>query len=114
MTLCEYFRKQFINEIRNGRDKNWIIKSNYYNFENGSFEFLKACTKYNSFGSDWHHNIYNAGITLEQINNALDKGYIKIKHYDNWQARQLGTTCLISLTIKGLKALYKSYDNWQV
>ena len=114
MTLCEYFREQFINNIRNGREKNFVINANYFGFRNGSFEFVKACTKYNTFGCDWHHNLYNAGITLEQINNALDKGYIKVKQYDNWIARELGTTCLISLTVKGLKALYKVYDNWKV
>jgi len=114
MTLCEYFRKQFVDNVKNGREKDFIIKVDYFGFDNGSFEFLRECARYNAFGGDWHYNVYNAGITLEQINNALDKGYIEIKHYNNWIARELGTTCLISLTTKGLKALYRIYDNWQV
>lgn len=110
MTICEFYRNQF-EEAKNHRHFN--VDSEYLSemYGRGSYKWFKGLSK-KYFGGAFSYRYKKAGITVTQLNEAREKGFIKYVYDSSWQARQLGQQEWYGLTEKGLKALYKAFPNW--
>lgn len=112
MTICEFFHNQFHEAVSKGAGTTKVCKISE-DIPSGSFEWVKIASDY-FFGGAYQPTLLASGITIEQLCQAKEQGYLKYKYYSNWQARQLRQTDYWALTRKGLKALYKSYEgHWQ-
>lgn len=110
MTICEYIREKY-NEYIKTPDKSKCVLINPE--LKGTYEYFKLFCEY-VCGGGYDYQLKNAGITQEQIDEAIENKYIKKKSYTNWEARMKGQTTLYLLTVKGMKTIYNYYKEWQV
>lgn len=109
MTICEFFKNQYDEAIASGCGTTRCCQIDQELNPKGSWQWVKAAADY-FFGGAYQPQLEKAGITIEQLRQAEEKGFLKHHYYSNWKARQLGQTDVWRLTNKGLKALYKSYE----
>jgi hypothetical protein len=110
MTLWEFYRNQF----EEAKSNKWFNEDGNYLAEiygAGTFKRFKAMSK-RYFGGGFAYRYKKAGITAEQLRQAREQGFIKYIYDTSWQARQLNQQEWYGLTVKGLKALYKAYPEW--
>lgn len=114
MKICEFYRNQFIKAKNSAKhftaDSEYIIK--VLGYEEGSYDWFKLMAD-RYFGGGYEPEYSAFGITRDQLNAAKSAGYVKHKYSQSWVALKTNTTDWWGLTNKGLKALYKSYqDKW--
>lgn len=109
MTICEFFKNQYDEKIAKGCGVKYVCCIDQEKKPKGSWEWVKTAADY-FFGGAYQPQLIKAGITVEQLKQAKENGFLKYRYYSNWQARQLGQTDVWQLTNKGLKALYKAYE----
>lgn len=110
MKLCEFYRNQFETAKSSAKwfDEDSKILSEMYG--KGTYKWFKEmANKY--FGGAYDYQYTNSGITQPQLHEAKENGFVKLIHDSSWQARQLHQTYRYVLTEKGLKALFKAYEN---
>lgn len=107
MTICEYFFNKYIEykKIPENR-KPFLIH------EDDKFSYIMLVFE-QEIGCDWEQNMIKTGITKSQLDRAVSNGFIKLREYSNFRARELKQTRLYVLTKKGIKAMFKAFkERW--
>lgn len=104
MTICEYIKDKYDEFQNTPNNKKSVIIS----YDVGTWEYFKAFCEYVCCGG-WDYQFLNAGVTKEQLEKAVNDGYMKKNIYSNWANRQRGQTLAYTLTVKGMRAMYRAY-----
>lgn len=107
MTICEYIREKYIEYIDTPDNEKPILIF----MEKGTYDYFKTFCDYVCSGG-WDYQLKNAGVTQEQLDEIVEKKYMRKKEYSNWEARQRGQTTAYILTNKGVKTIFNYYKEW--
>lgn len=101
MTTFEFFKTEY------DKVRDYAIKCINPEIPVDSFEFVKLAWDY-CFGSTVQVDAWYNIKGVEDTKEMFEKGFLKKWDDTSWKARQLGTTRHVALTVKGLKAFYKT------
>ena len=80
MTICEFFKNQYDEAIEKGAGTKYVCCINQETAPKGSWEWVKISADY-FFGGAYQPQFEKVGITVEQLNEAKEKGFLKYKYY---------------------------------
>ena len=107
MTVFEFFKKQYDEKVAEGCGTTKVCKINP-EIAKGSFKWVQIAAR-QFWGGAYQQKFEKCGITLAQLEEAKEMGLIKYWYDASWTAHQTGYVNHWSLTVKGLKTLYKEY-----
>ena len=105
-TICNLFHSDYIKMHKDLNALKKVFGYEYVATKYGKSFFQNVCV--GAYDYEWERR----GITAQQLSAAVDFKFMQHHSYSNYEARLRKQTDFYRITVKGIRALYEAFNDW--